>query len=136
MLRGFGAAERVRCDLPRHLLTGEELSAAELHALLDRALALKATPLRPPAPLEGRTVALLFEHPSTRTRTSMEAGVFELGGHPMVLRAERAAAHAAASRSATRRCVFSRHAARDRAAHRAARQRLRELAELRRRCRW
>jgi ornithine carbamoyltransferase len=32
-------------------------------------------------------VALLFEQPSTRTRTSCEAGVFELGGHPMVLRA-------------------------------------------------
>ena len=32
-------------------------------------------------------MALLFEHPSTRTRVSFEAGVFELGGHPMVLRA-------------------------------------------------
>jgi ornithine carbamoyltransferase len=30
--------------LPRHFLTGEELTAPELHALLDRALALKATP--------------------------------------------------------------------------------------------
>ena len=36
--------------------------------------------------LDGRTVALLFEHPSTRTRVSFEAGVVELGGHPMVLR--------------------------------------------------
>jgi ornithine carbamoyltransferase len=32
-------------------------------------------------------MALLFEHPSTRTRVSFEAGVVELGGHPMVLRA-------------------------------------------------
>jgi ornithine carbamoyltransferase len=53
---------------------------------LDRALALKAAP-RGSNALAGRTVALLFEQPSTRTRTSMEAGVFELGGHPMVLRA-------------------------------------------------
>jgi ornithine carbamoyltransferase len=72
--------------LPRHLLTGAELSAAELAAILDRARALKAAPLASRA-LEGRSVALLFEQPSTRTRTSFEAGIAELGGHPMVLRA-------------------------------------------------
>jgi ornithine carbamoyltransferase len=71
--------------LPRHFLTGAELSADELSALLDRALELKAAPLGSRA-LAGRTVALLFEHPSTRTRTSFEAGIAELGGHPMVLR--------------------------------------------------
>jgi ornithine carbamoyltransferase len=71
--------------LPRHFLTGSELSADELSALLDRALALKAAPHSSRA-LEGRCVALVFEHPSTRTRTSFEAGVVELGGHPMVLR--------------------------------------------------
>ena len=71
--------------LPRHFLTGAELSRSELDALLDRALALKADPHSSQA-LEGRTVALLFEHPSTRTRTSFEAGIVELGGHPMVLR--------------------------------------------------
>jgi ornithine carbamoyltransferase len=71
--------------LPRHLLTGEELSADELTHLLDRALALKAAPGASRA-LAGRTVALLFEKPSTRTRTSFEVGIVELGGHPMVLR--------------------------------------------------
>ena len=71
--------------LPRHFLTGTELGEAELSALLDRALALKAAPLSSRA-LDSRTVALLFEHPSTRTRTSFETGVVELGGHPMVLR--------------------------------------------------
>ena len=54
--------------------------------MLDRGLALKEAPAASRA-LDGRTVALLFEHPSTRTRVSFEAGVFELGGHPMVLRA-------------------------------------------------
>ncbi len=72
---------------PRHFLTGAELSAAELRALLDRALALKAEPLSSRA-LAGRSVALLFEKPSTRTRISFEVGVFELGGHPLVLRGE------------------------------------------------
>jgi ornithine carbamoyltransferase len=71
--------------LPRHFLTGSELSADELAALLDRALELKSAPHASRA-LEERSVALVFEQPSTRTRTSFEAGIVELGGHPMVLR--------------------------------------------------
>jgi ornithine carbamoyltransferase len=73
--------------LPRDLLTGEELSPDELDALLDRALALKADPRGSDA-LAGRTVALIFQRPSTRTRVSFEAGIVELGGYPMVLRTE------------------------------------------------
>ena len=68
-----------------HFLTGEELTADELAWLLERALELKADRLSS-AVLEGRTVALVFERPSTRTRVSFETGVYELGGHPMVLR--------------------------------------------------
>jgi ornithine carbamoyltransferase len=71
--------------LPKHFLTGAELAAHELTALLDRALALKAEP-HSSHTLNGRTVALVFEHPSTRTRTSFEVGIVELGGHPMVVR--------------------------------------------------
>jgi ornithine carbamoyltransferase len=69
-----------------HFLDGTELSSAQLTSLLDRGLALKAAPAASRA-LDGRTVALLFEKPSTRTRVSFEAGIVELGGHPMVLRA-------------------------------------------------
>jgi len=72
--------------LTPHFVTGSELEPAQLTAILDRALALKQAPGGSQA-LAGRSVALLFEQPSTRTRTSSEAGVFELGGHPMVLRA-------------------------------------------------
>jgi ornithine carbamoyltransferase len=72
--------------MTRHYLTGCELDATELYALLDRAAELKAAPLSSRA-LAGRSVALLFEHPSTRTRLSFEAGIHELGGHPIVLRA-------------------------------------------------
>jgi len=72
--------------LPRHFLTGAELTPAELHALLARAAELKAAP-RSSKALHEKIVALVFEQPSTRTRTSFEAGIVELGGHPMVLRA-------------------------------------------------
>ena len=72
-------------SMPRHFLTGEELTSEELAALLDRAMALKAEPGASRA-LAGRSVALLFERPSTRTRVSFEVGVHELGGHAVVLR--------------------------------------------------
>jgi ornithine carbamoyltransferase len=71
--------------LTRHLLTGTEIDSDELHALLDRADALKEAPLSSRA-LEGRSIALIFEKHSTRTRLSFEAGIFELGGQPVVLR--------------------------------------------------
>jgi ornithine carbamoyltransferase len=71
--------------LTRHLLTGQELSPQELSSLIDRAIELKADPLSSDL-LAGRTVALIFQKPSTRTRVSFEAAVTELGGHPMVLR--------------------------------------------------
>jgi ornithine carbamoyltransferase len=74
-------------SMTRHFLTGAELTAAELDALLDRALALKAAPLSSDA-LSGKSVALIFEKPSTRTRLSFEVGIHELGGHPVVLRAD------------------------------------------------
>ena len=67
------------------MLTGTELEREELLALLDRADALKAAPLSSRA-LAGRSVALIFEKHSTRTRLSFEAGIFELGGQPVVLR--------------------------------------------------
>ncbi len=73
--------------LTRHFLTGDELDGERLLALVDRALELKAAP-RGSYALDGRTIALIFEKPSTRTRVSFEAGIVELGGHPMVLRTD------------------------------------------------
>ncbi|MEA2455120.1 MAG: ornithine carbamoyltransferase [Thermoleophilaceae bacterium] len=71
--------------MARHFLTGEELTTGELHGLVERALELKQDRLQSRA-LEGLSVALVFDRPSTRTRVSFETGVFELGGRPLVLR--------------------------------------------------
>ncbi len=73
--------------MTRHFLTGAELTAAELDALLDRALELKGAPHSSRA-LAGQSVALIFQKPSTRTRLSFEVGIHELGGHAVVLRAD------------------------------------------------
>jgi ornithine carbamoyltransferase len=69
----------------RHFLTGEELSPDELGALVTRALELKRGRGDGAGALAGRSVALVFERPSTRTRVSFELAVAELGGQPVVL---------------------------------------------------
>jgi ornithine carbamoyltransferase len=81
---------RLNGAVVKHLLSGDELSAPELGALLDRAAELKAGRDRGEGGdvLAGRTVALLFGRPSTRTRVSFEVGVNELGGAAVVLRGE------------------------------------------------
>src|SRR5204863_8415602 len=77
-------------SMASHFLTGDELSAERLAALLDRALELKRG--RPDGAgagaLDARSVALVFERPSTRTRVSFEVAVSELGGTPLVLRGD------------------------------------------------
>ncbi len=76
--------------MKRDFLTGEELGAFELGKLLDRAAALKAGrgERLGAGSLVGRSVALVFEKPSTRTRISFEVGVAELGATPIVLRGD------------------------------------------------
>jgi ornithine carbamoyltransferase len=75
--------------MSRNFLTGAELSSEELGSLLDRAAELKAgRPETGADALAGRSVALIFERPSTRTRVSFEVGVAELGGNPVVLRGD------------------------------------------------
>jgi len=74
----------------RDFLTGEELGAFELARLLDRAAELKAGRRQRVGAdaLAGRSIGLVFERPSTRTRISFEVGVAELGAHPVVLRGD------------------------------------------------
>ena len=95
--------------MTRHFLTGEELEPGDLRALLDRAAELKAAPRSSDA-LADKVIALLFEKPSTRTRLSFEAGVVELGGHPMVLRPGELQLERGESVKDTAR-ILSRHAA-------------------------
>jgi len=71
----------------KHFLTLEDLGIDGLQAVLLRASGLKT--LRGmrahPSPLRGKSVLLLFEKSSTRTRISFDVGVAELGGHPVAL---------------------------------------------------
>lgn len=73
--------------MPRHLLTVNDFSAPELLALFARTRQLKqwqSTGKRH-RPLEGQTLAMIFEKASTRTRVSFEVAMFQLGGHALHL---------------------------------------------------
>jgi ornithine carbamoyltransferase len=70
---------------PRHFLIDDDLTAAEQVQVLDTADRMKRDRLAE-RPLAGpRSVAVIFEKPSTRTRLSFEVGIVELGGHPLII---------------------------------------------------
>jgi len=74
----------------RHFLTLNDLNAEEAAALITRAIDLKAARLNNQAEmtLPGRTLAMIFEKASTRTRVSFETGMAQLGGHAIFLAPE------------------------------------------------
>jgi ornithine carbamoyltransferase len=61
------------------------MSPEELGSLLKRAMELKAGKDAGKCPLIGKSVGLLFEKSSTRTRVSFEAGIYQLGGQPLYM---------------------------------------------------
>jgi len=69
----------------RNYLTVDDLADAEISEVLDVATALKADRDLYADALTDRSIALIFEKPSTRTRVSFEVGVAQLGGRPVVL---------------------------------------------------
>ena len=77
-------ADRLRAVVHDYLSV-DDLSPKELEGLLDLAADVKARPEQYEGRLAGRSIALIFEKPSTRTRVSFEVGVAQLGAHPVVL---------------------------------------------------
>jgi ornithine carbamoyltransferase len=69
----------------RDYLSVDDLSSDELSDVLDLSSSVKADPSIYADRLRGRSVALIFEKASTRTRVSFEVGVAELGGYPVAL---------------------------------------------------
>ncbi len=68
----------------KNFLTTATLTRGEMDQLIDSALRFKHGDTKT-KPLSGKSVALVFFNPSLRTRASMQVGVYELGGNPVVL---------------------------------------------------
>ncbi len=70
----------------KNLLTLAELSSKEFAALIDYSIVLKKELKKGNKPLlKNKTLAMIFQKPSTRTRVSFETGMFQLGGHAINL---------------------------------------------------
>ncbi len=71
--------------MKRDFLTLCDFSPDEVRGTLDRAIALKRGADKSACPLIGKSIGLIFEKASTRTRISFEAGIYQLGGHPVYI---------------------------------------------------
>jgi len=82
-LRTAGGAAKA----PRHFLELSDFDTPTLRRMLDLAARAKGGKVEG-QPLAGKSIALIFEKPSTRTRVSFEVGIRQLGGHAVVLSAK------------------------------------------------
>ena len=69
----------------KDFLTFDEISVKETSALISLAHSLKKKRIQTSTQLKGKTLAMIFEKPSTRTRVSFEVGMYQLGGHAITL---------------------------------------------------
>lgn len=69
----------------KDFLSITDFSADEIKALIVSAIELKAADGQPPMPLQGKSMAMIFDKPSLRTRLSFEVGMTQLGGHAVYL---------------------------------------------------
>jgi ornithine carbamoyltransferase len=69
----------------RDLLSLRDLTSDDLLALIERARLMKTGPLGFATALRGRTLGMIFEKPSLRTRVTFDVGMYQLGGHAVYL---------------------------------------------------
>ena len=72
---------------PRHFLSIDDFTYAELRGMLDTAVSLKGRLKEGdrPQPLKDKVLAMIFERQSTRTRVSFDVGMRQLGGETIML---------------------------------------------------
>jgi ornithine carbamoyltransferase len=71
----------------RHFRRDDDITPAEQELIIDLAIAMKADPYAHKSLAGPKSVALVFDKPSTRTRVSFSVGVADLGGNPLIIQA-------------------------------------------------
>ena len=71
--------------MPRHLINFKNWSREELFEIIDKSIEIKKNPERYRNALEGKSLAMIFQKTSTRTRVSFEVAMTQLGGHAIYL---------------------------------------------------
>ncbi|WP_267355892.1 MULTISPECIES: ornithine carbamoyltransferase [unclassified Methylobacterium] len=88
-MNGRAKAQAPHSAGPRHFLDLKDFSGAELRRVLDASAAIKAVRRKgeraAERPLTGKTLAMVFDRPSTRTRVSFDVAMRELGGETLML---------------------------------------------------
>lgn len=75
--------------MTKHLLSLNDLTPEDAHYIIEKSLEIKATPLaEQPKILRDQTAVLLFDKPSTRTRSSFATGIANFGGTPIFISAD------------------------------------------------
>lgn len=72
----------------KDLLTLEDMSKKEIEQILKMGIKIKKRPSRYNNSLKGKTLAMIFDKPSTRTRVSFDVGIYQLGGHPIMMKGD------------------------------------------------
>ena len=65
-----------------HLINFKELSDQQLMEIIDKAVEVKRNPKKYRTVLNGKSLAMIFQKTSTRTRVAFEVAMTQLGGHP------------------------------------------------------
>ena len=71
--------------MPRHMINFKNWSREELLQIIDKSIEIKENPERYRDALEGKSLAMIFQKTSTRTRVSFEVAMTQLGGHAIYL---------------------------------------------------
>ncbi|MCD6241028.1 ornithine carbamoyltransferase, partial [Candidatus Bathyarchaeota archaeon] len=71
--------------MPRHLINFKDWSRNELLEIIDKSIEVKRNPEKYRNVLEGKSLAMIFQKTSTRTRVSFEVAMTQLGGHAIYL---------------------------------------------------
>ena len=71
--------------MKKDLLSVQDLGSQEIFELINLAEDMKANPDKYQDALKGKSIGLIFQKPSTRTRVSFEIGMFQMGGHSIYL---------------------------------------------------